>query len=493
MRRPLNIFVVASEVDPYSKTGGLADVTRSLSKALFRLGHKVVVVTPFYEQTIEAKKFNLSPAIQPQVIELEQDMNVEVEFLKGELLPRLPVYFLKQDKYFGKRKELYGSSHENLRFALFDLASLYLLKWLNFKPDIIQCHDWHTGFVPFFLQKHHCFTSDPFYHSLATVFTIHNLAFQFGHNWWEVKNEDRDDGRSPVPSFRDPLFENVNFAKRGILYATLTNTVSERYAEEILTQELGQDLHRILSNRQDRVFGIINGIDYKDYNPATDAGITENFGIDAMGGKKDNKAYVQRKFGLQVNPDIPLITMVSRISEQKGFDLVMEIMEPLMRMDLQFLVVGGGEKKYEDFFRVWSKNHPKKCAAHLEFDAKQATQMYAASDMFLMPSRFEPCGLGQLISLRYGSIPIVHTTGGFADTISDFNPKTGRGNGFEFKTYDSRDLLVAITRALETYKHRDMWKSLVVQGMKKSFSWEIPARKYVALFRKAMKIAKRIE
>ncbi len=493
MRRPLNIFVITSELDPYSKTGGLATVARSLSKALHRLGHKVVIATPFFEQAISAENFGISPAIPPAPLLLGDQKTVEVEFLKAELMPQLPVYFVKQTKYFGKRKELYGSSHENVRFALFDLACLHLLKLINFKPDVVQCHDWQSALVPFFLQKKLRFASDLFYQNIATVFTIHNLTFQFGHNWWEAPEETSDDGRRSLPSFDDPAFENINFAKRGILHSTLINTVSEKYAQEILTPELGQGLSRLLQNRGDRLFGIVNGVDYGDYNPASDKNLVANYDARNLGGKKENKRYLQKKFDLKADPNIPLVAMVSRITEQKGFDLVMEILEPLMRLDLQLVVLGTGEKRYENFFRSRQKRHKNKLSLHLEFDPARASQIYAAADIFLMPSRFEPCGLGQFESLRYGAIPVVHATGGLADTVTDFNPRTGRGNGFVFKHYDSRDLLVAMARALETYKHQEVWKKLVTQGMQKTFSWEIPARKYVTLFRKAVKITESLK
>lgn len=485
-QKKLKIVHISSEVDPFSKTGGLADVTSSLPKAIKQLDHKLIIITPLYNEIIDKKKNNLKLVAEGVKIELSKRINTEVSFWQGELMRGLPVYFIENNKYFGKRKNLYGSSHENARFFFFDLAAIYLLKTINFQPDLIHCHDWQTGLVPYFLKRR--FQKDEFFKKTATLFTIHNLLFQLGHDWWKIKGKLRDDGSCRLPMFNDDKkIERINFAKRAIINADLINTVSEQYAEEILTKDFGQSLHRILQNRQDRLFGIINGIDYHDYNPKTDSGIYCHYDINSLSRKLENKKNLQKYFGLPVKTDIPVLGMVTRIAEQKGFDLLMPIMEDILKFEIQFVIMGSGEKNYESFFKKIKTRHPKKVGLHLEFDAKRATSVYAGSDMFLMPSRFEPCGLGQLISLRYGSIPIVRAVGGLADTVTDFNPKTKKGNGFIFHSYNPRALLIAIIRAVENYKYQETWNELVKKGMQQSFSWEIPAKKYLILYRKAIK------
>lgn len=482
----LKIVHISSEVEPYSKTGGLADVASSLPRAIKRLGHKVIIITPLYGEIIDKKKYNLKLVAKDVKVELSERVNMEADFWQGELEKSLPIYFIENNKYFGQRKTLYGSKHENARFFFFDLAVLRLLKTIGFQPDLIHCHDWHTGLIPYFLNRR--FNKDEFFAKTAALFTIHNLLFQFGHNWWKVKTNLRDDGYSRLPKFsHTPAVERINFAKRAIINADLINAVSEQYAEEILTRDFGQDLHRILQNRKEKLFGIVNGIDYKDYNPKTDPGLYQNYDVNSLGNKVEDKKYLQKYFNLPVNPDIPVLGMVTRIAEQKGIDLVMNVVEDILKLDIQFVIMGSGEKHYESFFRKIQKKYPKKVGIHLEFDAQKATSVYAGSDMFLMPSRFEPCGLGQLISLRYGSVPIVREVGGLADTVTDFNPKTKKGNGFVFHAYQPKFLLIAIIRAVENYKYKETWTELVKKGMQQSFSWEIPAKKYMILYRKAIK------
>ncbi len=489
MPKTLNIVSVSSEVDPFSKAGGLGDVARSLPKAIKRLGQQPIVITPLY-RTVDTKKHGLNLIINDVALAIDETTTRHFAVWQGWLMEGLPIYFIDSRRYFSGQKRIYGARFENRRFFFFNLAVLEFLKTIKFSPDVIQCHDWQTGLIPYFLKKR--YNQEPLFKNTACVFTIHNLAFQFGHNWWSIPNKLKDVGYSRLPRFAEKeKVERINFAKRAIIHADLINTVSEQYAEEIRTKHFGQDLHRHLQKKTDRVFGIINGLDYDDFNPAKDPGLRVNYDAEHPGGKNDNKAYLQKVFKLPVNPSIPIIGMATRISEQKGFDLIMDIIDPLMRLDFQLILVGGGDKKYEKFIRKTREKHPTKVAAHLEFSTKIATQIYAGSDLFLMPSRFEPCGLGQLISSRYGSVPIVRATGGLADTVTNYNPKIESGDGFVFKSYDSRDMLVAIARAIENYKHRDKWQRLVTKVMQRSFGWEVPAQKYLKLFKKALKIKKR--
>lgn len=486
MSKPLKIVSVASEVDPYSKTGGLADVARSLPKALKRLGHKIIVVTPLYTERIDIKKYGLKKITSDVKLKVSQDVFMEANFWQGGLMKRLPIYFVENNKYFGKYKNIYGSSHENARFFFFNVAVIELLKLLDFQPNIIHCHDWHTGLIPYFLKGR--YKNDEFFKNTATVYTIHNLMFQLGHDWWEIPSNLKDDGRTPLPKFEhSPALERINFAKRAIMCADLINAVSENYAKEILTKDFGEDLNIILKNRKDRLYGIVNGIDYNDYNPQTDPGLKENYGPQNIEKKIKNKEYLQKYFEIPLRADVPILGMATRIAEQKGLDLLTKIFDDLMTLDVQFIIMGSGDKGYEKFFIDMKKKYPLKVGIRLEFDPKRATLIYAGSDIFLMPSRFEPCGLGQLLSLRYGCIPVVRATGGLVDTITDYNPNTKKGNGFVFHKYDPNAFLIACTRAIETYKHQDIWARLVQNGFKESLSWKIPAKKYLVLYRKAIK------
>lgn len=485
MKNVLNIISVSFEVDPFSKEGGLADVARSLPKALKKLGHNVIVITPLHNVT-NPGEFNLKLIKEKISFNIDQETPGSFNLWQGELANGLFVYFIDHGHYFAASKSVYKSSYGNSRFYFFNVAALETIKFLKIIPDVIQCHEWHAGLIPYLLKSR--YKDESLLKNTASVFTIHNLAFQMAQDWWEVPNEQKDDGRGPLPAFENKQeVEAINMAKRAIAHADAINTVSEQYAKEILTPKFGQSLHRILQSREDRLFGIINGIDYNDYNPATDLGLYINYDVDSLHLKTKNKLALQAMFNLPEDPKIPLIGIASRLTEQKGYDLLTDVLDPLLRLDLQLVVMGGGDHKYEQLFKKIAKKHSKKVSVHLRFEPRHATKVYAGSDMFLMPSRFEPCGLGQLISLRYGSIPIVRSTGGLADTITDYNARTQKGNGFVFKTYDSRDMLVAIVRAVENHRHHDGWIELMKKGMQLSFSWKIPAKKYVKLFRVAIK------
>jgi starch synthase len=491
----LKIISVCSEVDPFSKTGGMADVARSLPKALKRHGHFIRVFTPLYPHIDKSThKLKLIYENIPLIIDDSKTVNFSV--WQGWLSEGLPIYFIAELEYLSrlypeqkKSSDLYLGSLDNQKYIIFNLAVIESLKLLDIKPDIIQCHDWQAGLIPYYLKTR--YQNEIRFTNTATVFTIHNLTYQMGSNWWEIPPKLRDDERQPLPLFQaKDLVNNINFAKRGIANADLINTVSEKYAEEIMTKKFGNGLHGILKQKKHRVFGIVNGIDYIDWNPSTDPGLTERYDYDSLSNKTKNKLHLQELLGLPPNPKVPLVGWTSRLTEQKGIELIIEIIEPLLRMDIQMVILGEGTKKYTDFFTKISKHHPKKIAAIMDFDNQKETMVLAGADIFLLPSRFEPCGLAQLKSLRYGAIPVVHAVGGLVDTISDYNPRTGRGNGFVFKKYDSRDLLIAITRAIVNHRHRESWLKMVRLGMQQSFSWEIPAEKYILLFRRALRTKK---
>jgi len=487
MPKPLKILFVTTDLSPFCKAGGLGDVSRSLPKALLRMGNDVRIVMPLHG-IIDEEKHNLKLNKEDLKIRIDENNKINFRIKKSFLDGNLPVYFVDKYKYFRSRRKIYGYHDENQRFMFFNFAIFEVLKNMDgWIPDIIHCNDWHNGLIPYLLKTK--FSKEEIFKKTRTLFTIHNLTFQFGKDWWSVNKKEQDDGVSELPDFKNKYKINrINFTKRGILSADLINTVSEQYAEEIIQKKYGQDLHDMLFAKREekKFFGIVNGIDYKEYNPQTDLGLWKNYDYNSLEKKAINKMKLQENFGLEINRNIPVIAMVTRITEQKGFDLILEIIDALIRLEMQLILIGSADAYYKKIFKKLSKKNPKKVAAHLKFETKKVTSVYAGSDMFLMPSRFEPCGLGQMISLRYGSIPIVRETGGLSDTITNYNPQTKKGNGFVFKTYDPKDLLVAIVRALEIYKYKKDWQNLAKKGMRESFSWEVPARKYVLLYKKAL-------
>jgi starch synthase len=482
MNNKLKIIHIVSEVDPFSKTGGLADVARSLPKAQKRLGHDVCVITPFYGEVIDAQKHKLELLEKDITVVLNSEDTETVNFYRGYLMHGLPVYFIENKKYFSKRKNLYGSSHENARFMLFDVAALRLITMLNMQPDIIHCHDWQSGLVPYYVKTKFHYVAN--LTRTKTLYTIHNLAFQLGMNWWEVPLVHKDYGKAKMPRLTDPAVEYVNFAKRAIMNADAINAVSENYAQEILTKKFGQDLQRILQNRQEKLFGIQNGIDYRAYNPATDAGLVKNYSYKNFSAKKSNKLHLQELFGLPIDPQIPVIAMTSRIVFQKGFALILKIADALLHLPAQFIFIGAGDKTYITRLQQLAKKHPDKIAvipSH-EQNQKYETLVYAGSDMLLLPSHHEPCGLNQMIAMRYGCVPIVHKVGGLFDTVEDY--RVTSGTGFVFARFDAFELYGAIVRALEIFNNQRRWKELVARDMRQSNSWEIPAKKYIDLYYK---------
>ena len=486
-KKQFNIVHIASEVYPFTKTGGLADVVKSLSEAQKRLGHSVCIFTPFYGKVIDKKKYKFEKIISNFKIDTYKGKSVRINVLKDYLMTGLPVYFIQNTKFFSRKRSLYGSNRENTKFYFFDTACIKTIKRLNIKPDIIHCHDWHSGLIPYLLKTK--YRKSELNKKSSTVFTIHNLIFQMGRNWWKISSKKRDLGKTPLPKLDDLKIENINFTKRAILNTDVINTVSESYAQEIMTKEQGQNLNTILFNRTERVFGIVNGIDYYAYNPLEDPGLYKNFDYKDLFFKKDNKLYLQKKFKFKLSGTIPLISMTSRITEQKGFELVMEKINHLLKLNLQFVIMGDGDRKYINEFKKLNKKYPKKFK-YLPFNNNFETSIYAGSDLVLLPSRYEPCGINILIAMRYGCIPIVYPIGGLADIVANYNPIKNIGTGFTLKDYSSRELYITIVKALEHFKHKKDWEIFVKKVMQISTSWKIPAKKYIKLYRKAIKFHK---
>lgn len=480
-QQPLRILYLSAEAVPFAKTGGLADVAGSLPKAIHALGHDIRVAMPRYGR-IDPTKFGLKQVLPAFPVPMDKQME-EAAVLQGSIASEVPVYFIENAKYYD-RDGIYMYPDDAERFIFFCRSALEMLKHLDWRPHIIHCNDWHTAIIPNWLKT--VYEDDPFFAQTATVYTIHNLAYQgiFGYRVLEIAGI-AEYGFMYHPEMAD-LAEVVDFMARGIFFADVINTVSEKYAQEILTPEFGEKLDPLLRDRRDRLFGILNGIDYEVMNPATDKYIVQNYDIEHLEKRVQNKLALQQQANLKQDAATPLIGIISRLTDQKGFDILGDVLDHVLDLDLQLIVLGTGDPHYHEMFSRIAQAYPGKAAIFLTFNAELAQKIYAGSDMFLMPSRFEPCGLGQMIAMRYGSVPIVRATGGLADTVKDFDPHTGEGNGFSFTCYDRWALFATIVRALENYKYRDTWHKLQVRGITADFSWNASARKYVDLYYRAM-------
>ncbi len=470
------VLFVASEAVPFIKTGGLADVMGALPKALAANGMDVRLVIPKYSLIPDEWKTQMK-AVTTGIVNLAwRQLYYGIDEID---IDGIKVYFVDNEWYF-KRDRLYGFDDDAERFAYFCRAVLTMLPHIGFQPDVIHCNDWHTGLLGVFLKEDFC--HDAYYQHMKVIYTIHNLKYQ---------------GIYPPAIMRDiiglpqELFDNgnlecdgcVNYMKSGMVYADYITTVSPTYAKEITYPYFGERLDGYIRDNQNRVCGIINGLDEKAYNPATDSHITQTYTAEnARGGKRVNKDALRRELGLRVKRGVPMIAMVSRLVEDKGLDLVLRIMDELVEDDVQLIIVGTGDETYEQAFRELAQRHPTKVSANILFDEGLAHRVYAASDIFLMPSRYEPCGLSQLIALRYGSIPVVRETGGLNDTVVPFDKHTGQGNGFRFPNFNAHELLFTAKRALGYYEDTVIWDHLVKNAMESDYSWKQSAQAYMNLY-----------
>jgi len=479
--RPLRILLIAAEVVPFAKTGGLADVAGALPKALRELGHDVRVCLPRYG-FVDKERFDLKKVLEPYPVPMNSGAE-RAEIFSTEIGRGVPVYLVDNAKFYD-REGIYMYPDDADRFVFLCRAALEMARRLEWAPDIVHCNDWHTAVIPNWLST--IYKDDPFFTKTASAFTIHNLAYQgvFGHRVLEIAGLARYE--FDVPPELSPNCQ-INFMGRGLYYANVINAVSPTYAQEILTPEYGEGFDWLLRARRDRLFGILNGIDYEVLNPATDPHLAAHYSVNDPGPKQADKAALQAEAGLAVSPETPLIGMISRLSDQKGFDLVGQVAETLLtNLDLQLVVLGTGDERYHRLFTDMHERFPTRTAVFLTFNTPLAQRIYAGSDMFLMPSRFEPCGLGQLIAMRYGSVPIVRRTGGLADTVQEYRPELGTGNGFTFGPYDSLAMFAAIVKAVANYAHRNAWQALVTRCLSMDYSWRTSAEKYVDLYRRAL-------
>lgn len=474
----MNILFAAAEANPFIKTGGLADVIGALPTALKKEKCDVRVVMPNYKSISESIR---NQATLVTVIQVQIGWRSQYCGIKQFKQDGITFYLLDNEYYYG-RDGVYGYGDDAERFAFFNRAVLDMLPAIDFQPDIIHAHDWHTGMIPLLLKAQ--YQSVPFYSNIRTVYTIHNLLYQgvfpYSVLWSLFGLDDRYFHAEGVE-----YYGNVSYMKAGIVFADRVTTVSPTYAEEIKMPYYGYGLDGLLRSLGGRLRGIVNGIDTKSYNPATDPYLASHY-RSGTSKRLENKKALQEELGLPVDPKIPVISMVTRLVESKGLDLVSRVLDELLYYDdVQFVLLGTGEAAYEDWFREAVYRHPGKLAAEIRFSEGVARRMYAGTDMFLMPSKFEPCGISQLLALRYGSIPIVRETGGLNDTVHSYNEMTGEGTGFTFHSYNAHDMLYTIRRALSFYHQPKHWKQVMKNAMGGDYSWQTSAREYLEVYREA--------
>ncbi len=469
----MKIAFCSSEVFPFAKTGGLADVCGSLPLAREEIGMEVVIILPGYRSVGQA-----GYAVEQVTDKVSRAM----------LGHNIHVYFIENQSYFD-REGLYGDNSgdypDNMeRFSYYCSETLSLLKQLDFKPDILHCHDWQAALIPVYLKEK--YKGDEFYAQTKTVLTIHNLAFQ--GIFPKEKYAKLDLSEKIFSSQGFEFYDQVSLLKAGIIYSDKVTTVSSQYAKEIQTTELGCGLEGVLKERYDGAIGILNGLDHDIWNPETDDFIAEKYTKDNFSDAKlTNKMQLQKELGLEVRDDVPLFGFVGRLSHQKGIDLILEVIEDLVKMDVQLVILGLGEGKYQDQIKKLASIYSENIAVCFDFNESLGHKIYAGSDLFLMPSRFEPCGLTQMISLYYGTIPIAFKTGGLADTIKPFGSLHSGGNGFIFTKYTREDFLNAIKRAVKVFEQEDKFNHLRTNAFRPDFSWKNSARKYQEIYRNVEK------
>lgn len=471
----MKILFTAAEVVPFIKTGGLADVIGALPKALQEAGHDVRVVLPKYKDipSYFTDQMTHLGAMEVPVGWRRQYGGIEYLIHEG-----MPVYFIDNEYYFG-RDGVYGYPDDGERFAFLNRAVLDMLPLIEFLPDILHCHDWHTAMIPLLLKEH--YQTNKAYGHIRTVYTIHNLLYQ-GIFPREVLGDLLGLPEYYFTADAVEYYGNVSFMKAGLVFADHVTTVSPTYAAEIRTPYYGYGMEGLLHSLGDRLSGIVNGIDAKLYNPLTDEDIYVKY-RSSLAKKRQNKLALQQELGLPEQASVPLIGMVTRLVEPKGLDLLTRILDEwLNEDDVQFVLLGTGDNSYEEWFREAVRRHPQKLSAQILFSDRLSRRIYAGSDLFLMPSRFEPCGISQLLALRYGSIPVVRETGGLNDTVHAYNEYTEKGNGFTFHDFNAHDLLYTLRRAVSFYEQPEIWESLVKTAMSGDYSWQQSARQYSEIY-----------
>jgi len=475
----VRILFVVSECVPFVKSGGLADVAGALPKELKRLGTDIRVILPKYGFIPEEYRSRMRKIAQLVVRVGWRRQYCGIETLEHEGV----TYYFVDNEYYFKRDSLYGHYDDGERFSYFCRAVLDSLPAISFAPDIIHCHDWHTGMIPFLLREE--YKKNSFYANIQTIFTIHNLQFQ-GIFPKEILGDLLNLSDEYFTIDHLEFYGNVSFMKGALVSADIITTVSPTYKEEIKTEYYGERLDGLLRARDNGLVGILNGIDDEIYNPRKDPYIALTYDQHTIARKEINKRALQRYFGLSTSEEVPLVAMVTRLTKQKGLDLVKCVFREILAENVQFIVLGTGDLEFEHFFSEMAATYPDRVKVFIGFNEELAHKIYAGADLFLMPSKFEPCGLGQLIALRYGAIPIVRETGGLNDTVQSYNEFTGEGNGFSFTNFNAHDMLYTIRRAIEFYNRKEIWENLVKEAMSRDYSWAQSAFKYNQLYAELM-------
>ncbi len=485
--KQFKLLYLASEVSPFAVAGGLADVTSALPKALKNLNQEVRLMIPKYK-FINERKYVLREVIRLREIPVTVNNETAVASVKSAFLPdsKVQVYFIEVGDYFN-RPGIYKDPKTNkpypdnaIRFAFFCKAAIETLKKLSWQPDIIHCNDWQTAFVPVYLKT--IYQGDPFFKGIKTIYTIHNLTTQgdFDVNIAEKIDFDKSQVKEGGLFYKDG---KLNLTKAAIYFSDFITTVSETYANEILTDDdVGFGFGPILEEKEDKFEGIMNGIDYGIWSPEKDKYIPFHYSKEDLTNKEENKKALLMRLGMSYEPGVPVMGMISKLTRQKGFDLVLDIMEDLLKENLKLIIHGDGDRDLAEKFLQFASKFPDKLSVSITYDEKMAHLIEAGSDMFLMPSRYEPCGLNQIYSMRYGTIPIVSAVGGLFDSVDDIDEETGEGTGFIIEELTPKALLKAIKRALKYYKNKDKWTELQKRIMEEDFSWDISAKRYVDIY-----------
>jgi starch synthase len=488
--RVLKVLYVSAEVAPYSTVGGLAQVSFYLPKALRKLGVDVRIFTPKYgsinptllslSEVIEGLKV---PTNEPKDSQHPQHLICNIKKQKVTKKEDVPVYFLENMEYYEKRANVYGYLDDHIRFGLLSRAALEFASHNEFVPDIIHSNDWHTAYVPNFART--AYIGDPIIEHMSFLLSVHNLfqgIFDFDH----ASEMDFDDGKGPLASYFSDRFFKQNALKRGIIHSDLINTVSQTYSREIMTEEYGYRLHNLFKELRGKMYGVLNGLDYNNFNPKTDKIIKRNYSAKNISLRDENKIDLQREFNLDIEPNTPILAISGRLDSQKGLDLIVETIDFILQeLKVQLVVLGGGDDRYRDFFIALEKKYPKRVGTHLMYDGSLPRKIFAGADMILMPSKYEPGGIVALEAMRYGCVPVVRETGGLADSVIDYDPAQSIGTGFTFQKFSSMSLLVTLVRALETYRKKPEWKRIVKRAMEQDFSWDKSAKKYLDLYHRA--------
>ncbi|WP_248925516.1 glycogen synthase GlgA [Paenibacillus hamazuiensis] len=475
----MKVLFAASEAVPFAKTGGLADVIGSLPKELAKLGTDVRVILPNYEDV---------PAVYKEQMETVATFNLTMGWRNLycgilQLVHDGITFYFIDNEYYYRRKGCYGYGDDAERFAYFCRAVLDALPYIDFMPDIIHCHDWQTGMIPVLLRAHFSW-QEPYKH-IKTMMTIHNLMYQ-GVFAKEMFEDFFALGEEHFSGYALEMHGGASFLKGGLLYSDVITTVSPTYASEIQMPFYGENMDSLLRSQSHRLYGIVNGIDYDEFDPMTDPRVDVNY-RDSFAKKQQNKLLLQERLGLPIRKEVPLIALVTRLVEQKGIDLIDHVIEQLLALEAQWVVLGTGEQRFERLFQWAADRYPDKLSANILFDETLARKIYAGSDLFLMPSKFEPCGIGQLIAMRYRSVPIVRETGGLCDTVQAYNEETGEGTGFSFSYYNAHDMLYTVERAVRIYSNAEAWAAILNNIKKKDFSWRKSAAAYAVLYDKLVK------